>query len=241
MSARGFSPPHVQGARAFTRPSGSATHAAGFTLIEVLLATVLLATALTLAFATLSAATRTASRGESLAQRSERERAVASFLRKRLSSARPVAFAFDAQTGASQRFVGDPDRVRFVADLPDYLGRGGPYLHDLKIGDTGEAPSLALDLQLVLAGEAFADDPPRAPEVLVEGLREATFRYRGLGEDGALGEWQDRWTAATQLPLLVEVTLTDADGRAWPPLVVALPMASSVASPAIGESEAVAQ
>ena len=29
-----------------------------------------------------------------------------------------------------QRFIGEPDRMRFVADLPDYLGRGGPYLHD---------------------------------------------------------------------------------------------------------------
>jgi len=213
----------------------------GFTLIEVLLATVLLATALTLAFATLSAATRTAARGESLAQRSERERAVASFLRKRLSSARPVAFAFDPDTAASQRFLGEPDRMRFVADLPDYLGRGGPYLHDVKVADTDGAPSLVLDLELVLAGQAFTEEPPRPAEVLVEGLRDAAFRYRGLGDDGGLGEWQDQWTAATQLPLLVEITLTDADGRPWPPLVVALPMATSVAGPAIGESEAVAR
>lgn len=213
----------------------------GFTLIEVLLATVLLATALALAFATLSAATRTANRGESLAQRSERERAVAGFLRKRLAGARPVSFATDDKTGEPQRFVGEPDRLRFVADLPDYLGRGGPYLHDLAVANLDGAPGLTLDLQLVLAGQAFPEEPPRPPEVLVEGLREARFRYRGLGQSGGLGEWQDRWTAVAQLPLLVEVTLTDAEGRPWPPIVVALPMATSVASSAIGESERVTQ
>lgn len=209
--------------------------ARGFTLIEVLLATVLLATALALAFATLSAATRTANRGETLAQRSERERAVAGFLRKRLAAARPVAFATDEGSGEPQRFVGEPDRLRFVADLPDYLGRGGPYLHDLAVAEVDGQPALTLDLQLVLAGQAFAEDPPRAPEVLVEGLRDARFRYRTLGEQGGLGDWQDRWTAVGQLPLLVEVTLTDADGRAWPPLVVALPMATAMAFPLPGQ------
>lgn len=213
----------------------------GFTLIEVLLATVLLAAALALAFATLSAAIRTAGRGESLAGHSERERAVASFLRKRLAAARPVAFGTTEDTGEPQRFAGEPDRLRFVADLPDYLGRGGPYLHDLAVTEVDGVPALSLDLQLVLAGQAFAEDPPRAPEVLVEGLREARFRYRGLGEEGGLGEWQDRWTAVAQLPLLVEITLIDADDRAWPPLVVAVPMATSVASPAAGEAEAVAR
>src|SRR5690606_6560339 len=50
--------------------------AGGFTLIEVLLATVLLAAGLALAFATLTAANGTALRGERLANKSERMRAV---------------------------------------------------------------------------------------------------------------------------------------------------------------------
>lgn len=239
MKMHGFGPAIAHGAGTFSRCGGGAARSAGFTLIEVLLATVLLATALALAFATLSAATRTAGRGEALAQRSERERAVAGFLRKRLAAARPVAFGMDEETGESARFSGEPDRLRFVADLPDYLGRGGPYLHELAVADAEGQTALTLDLQLVLAGQAIAEDPPRPPEVLVEGLREATFRYRGLGAEGGLGEWQERWTSVAQLPLLVEVSLTDADGRKWAPLVVALPMASNVASPAVGESEMV--
>ena len=99
---------------------------AGFTLIEVLLATALLAAALALGFATLSAATATVNRSETLARENERMRAVANFLRLRIASARAIGFALDKDTGAPIRFVGSADRMRFVADLPDYLGRGGP-------------------------------------------------------------------------------------------------------------------
>ena len=100
--------------------------ARGFTLIEVLIATVLLAAGLTLAFATIGAATRTTQRGEGMASRSERMRAVEGFLRRRLEAARAVPFNVDAETGAPQRFIGGPDRMRFVADLPDYPVAAAP-------------------------------------------------------------------------------------------------------------------
>ena len=44
-----------------------------------------------------------------------------------------IAFATDPQTRQQIRFLGEPQRMRFVSDLPDYLGRGGPYLHDLGV------------------------------------------------------------------------------------------------------------
>jgi general secretion pathway protein J len=224
------------------RTGGPAARAAGFTLVEVLLATVLLAAGLALAFATLVAATRTASRGESIAERSERMRAVEGFLRARLAGARPIAFAFDDASALPQRFVGEPDRVRFVADLPDYLGRGGPYLHDFAIEDdpaperdadaAGASRRITLALTMVQAGTTVEESgTPLPPEELVDALESARFRYRALGEDGALGEWQDRWDKVEQLPLLVEVTLRDGDGRDWPPLVVRLPLAGSENAP----------
>ena len=206
-----------------------ATGQRGFTLIEVLLATVLLAAGLALAFATLTAATRTVSRGEALAQRGERERAVLGFLRQRLAAARPIAFSMDQDTALPMRFIGEPDRLRFVADLPDYLGHGGPYLHDFRIEGGDGGARIVLALAVVQASQTFEEADPRPPELLVDRLEAARFRYRSLDVDGGLGDWQERWEASEQLPLLVEVTLTDADGRAWPPLVVALPQAGSLA------------
>jgi general secretion pathway protein J len=214
--------PHGRGA--CSQRGGTPARAAGFTLIEVLIATVLLAAGLTLAFATLGASTKTAQRGEAMAAHSERIRAVESFLRRRLEAVRPVPFSFDASTGAAQRFIGDSERMRFVADLPDYLGRGGPYLHEFAIEDGGERITLAL--AMVLAGQTVEEDDQRPPEVLVEGLKSATFRYRSYAPEGGLGEWQDDWENGEQLPLLVEVRIVDGNDDAWPPVVVALPAAA---------------
>ena len=199
----------------------------GFTLIEVLLATVLLAAGLALAFATLRAATATATRGEVIAQRNEHLRAVEGFLRTRLTGTRPVPFALDPDSGLVQRFVGTAERMRFVSDLPDYLGRGGPYLHELAIERDGDELRLTLALTIVQGGEAIAETPPRPPEVLAGHLRAARFRYRALAADYRLGEWQEQWRTPEALPLQVEITLQDADGRQWPPLLVALPLAGS--------------
>lgn len=207
--------------------------ARGFTLVEVLLATALLAAGLALAFATLRAATATVQRGEALAQRNERIRAVSAFLRARLSAARPVPFATDAAGGVAYRFRGDGTRLEFVADLPDYLGRGGPYLHRLEVQRVaGGAERLVVVFRMVQGGAVVGDegdDRAMAPEVLADGLRSVDIRYRGLHQDGRPGEWQSRWDEGDAMPLQVELRLRDADGRAWPPVLVALPLAGRYA------------
>ncbi len=201
--------------------------ARGFTLIEVLLATMLLAAGLALAFAAVRAAAATAQRGEAMAARNERIRAVSEFLRRRIGGAQGIVFELDQASGESLRFSGEARRMRFVADLPDYLGRGGPYLHDLQLVDGPDGPELRISFQLVMAGETFEEQPPRAPELLADELASARFRYRTLGDDGRLGDWLERWEAPERLPLQVQVVLEDRAGRPWPPLVVALPLAGS--------------
>nr|WP_257644301.1 prepilin-type N-terminal cleavage/methylation domain-containing protein [Luteimonas salinisoli] len=196
----------------------------GFTLIEVLLATVLLAAGLALAFATLRAATATVERGEDLAQRSERIRAAEGFLRRRLVSAQPMAFAVDERTGAPVRFLGEPQRMRFVADLPNYLGRGGPALHDIGVARDGDGlQRLEVGFATVLAGEAIEERDARPPEPLAAGLASVRFSYRGLGPDGRPSGWLERWDAGMQLPLQVRVEVEGERDGAWPVLVVALP------------------
>jgi len=207
------------------------TRARGFTLVEVLLATALLASALALAFGTIRAATATANRGEALAQRNERMRAVEGFLRARLLAARPVPYAIDEDSGLARRFSGDETSMAFVADLPDYLGRGGPYLHRLQVTGRGGERRIEVGFAVVQGGAVVEDPEPLAPEVLVEGVDEVRFRYRGLGADQRLAEWQSKWEVPEALPLMVEVRIRDAGGMDWPPLVVALPLAGSYAVP----------
>lgn len=209
--------------------------AAGFTLIEVLLATVLLAAGLALGFGTLRAATATVERGEAMAARTERMRAVEGFLRRRLAAAQPIAFAPDEDTGGALRFIGEPDRIRFVADLPSYLGRGGPHLHDIAVHDDAGGPALAVTFDMVLAGETIQEDQPRPPEPLVQGLTGLRIRYRGLDEEG-LTDWLDAWDSYEQLPLQVSIEIESDQGGTWPPLVVALPQAAS--APEFGSGRA---
>ncbi len=209
--------------------------AAGFTLIEVLLATVLLASGLALGFATLRAATATAERGEAMAQRTERMRSVEGFLRKRLAAAQAISFAQNEETGGALRFIGEPDRIRFVADLPSYLGRGGPHLHDIAVYGQGDDATLAVSFDMVMAGETVEEDQPRPPEPLVEGLTGLRIRYRGLDEEG-LTDWLDSWDIYEQLPLQVSIEIESDRGGAWPPLVVALPQAEATPQMGLGRS-----
>lgn len=195
--------------------------AAGFTLIEVLLATVLLAAGLALAFATIRGAQAVSARGEAMAAASERQRAVEGFLRSRLESARPLAFATDPGTQAPLRFLGTPTSMEFVADLPDYLGRGGPAWHKVEAVRSDRGWRLEASFALVQGGQTIEEQPPRPPELLADDLSEVAFRYRGLDDDGQPGDWQDTWTQADRLPILIEVRIRGERDGAWPTLLVA--------------------
>ncbi|TDK20627.1 prepilin-type N-terminal cleavage/methylation domain-containing protein [Luteimonas aestuarii] len=205
----------------------------GFTLIEVLLATAVLAAGLALGFATLRAATASVNRAEAIAQQSERMRAVEGFLRRRLSSTLPIAFATEPDTGRAVRFIGEPQRVRFVADLPDYLGRGGPHLHDVELFDDGDPRRLAVSFAMVLAGETIEDGDARPPEPLVSDVTSMRFRYRGLDEQMRPTEWLERWEYGDILPMQVQVEIETASGGHWPTLVVALPQGGVATIPTV--------
>ena len=211
--------------RASTLKGGHA-RVSGFTLIEVLLATMLLAAGLALGFATLRAAAATAQRGEAIASRNERIRAVSEFLRRRIGGAQGIVFALDQATGVSKRFEGDAQSMRFVADLPDYLGRGGPHLHQLALaGEAGEQ-ALRVEFHMVLAGETIADPAARPPEPLATGLRSVRFAYRASPQGNEIPPWEPRWEFPQALPAHVRVQVIDAQG-AWPDLVVGVPLAAS--------------
>jgi len=135
-----------------------------------------------------------------------------------------VSFGEEAASGRTLRFIGEPERIAFVAELPPYLGRGGPGLHELALHHAADGRAwLGIGFATVLAGQVVADVPPREPEVLVEDVREFRVRFRSRDLPGQPGEWSEQWERVDSLPLQVEITITSASAGTWPPLRVTLP------------------
>ncbi len=193
----------------------------GFTLVEVLLSLALLAAGIGLAFATLRNATLATERAETASQRQERLRAVQAFLRRQIDGAMTQPIEYDEATGEATLFVAEDGGIAFVAPMPGYLSRGGPYVQRFRLARADGG-----GLQLEFVHELLTPDGPidseREPEVLLTGIADGRFEMRTLDSDGEPTAWTDDWDTPGQLPRLVRLRLRMADpGAAWPELVAA--------------------
>jgi general secretion pathway protein J len=205
------------------------TRAAGFTLIEVVIATTLLALGIAIAFASMQQAGRATARSEAAAQRAEQLRAAQGFLRTQLSAALPIPFEFDGETGSATFLRVKPGKLEFVATMPGYLARGGPYKQTLEFvrGDDGE--QLRFQSQQLSADGPLDDE--REPAVLLDGIEEGSFEVRTIDEHSRPGRWQDEWEQSAQLPPQVRVRIRFKDPlRRWPELLVAPRLGAAFAS-----------
>ena len=192
----------------------------GFSLIEVLMATALLAAGMALAFAALGNATRATEAAETESRRAERLRAVQGFLRRQLENAMLLPMELETGTGQAVVFEAEADRLRFVAPMPGYLSRGGPYVQTFRLARGAGGLRLEFEHQLLTPEGPLETDAE--PEVLLEGLAEARFDVRTLADDGEPGPWTDTWDTTAQVPRLVRLQLRFDEARArWPELVVA--------------------
>lgn len=196
----------------------------GFTLVELLLSIMLLAMLMAGAWAGISTATKAAQRGEALIDRTNRVRVAQEFIRRQIRNALALPYVVDKGTGETRTFEGEQDFLRFIAPMPGYLSHGGAYVQTLSL-----RPARGGGEELVFAHELLNGydpdeprDPEREPVVLIEGIRSATFEYRGLDDSGKLGDWQDEWSAPGAQPVLVRLHLEmDRDsGYVWPDIVV---------------------
>lgn len=211
--------------RGRTGPGASSVR--GFTLIEIVLATLLLSLGLVIAFASLHSANASVQSAEAAAARNEHLRAVQALMYRFLQSAQPLVLERDESNQQVNYLVGKGNSVRFVAPMPGYMSRGGPYVVTLQLvpSSTGHGTSLQFAYAMLVDEGPLEADRKLPPEDLLDGIADAHFEYAGLGQDGKIGDWKTEWNRSAQLPLQIRLVLrfTDAS-RPWPAFTTALPM-----------------
>lgn len=209
--------------------------ARGFSLVEMLLVVSLLATALALGFATLRNSAQATERAERVAQQQERLRAVQGFLRRQLADAMPLPMQPLEPGKPAEIFLAAPDAITFVAPMPGYLSRGGPYVQSFRLVPDGGG-SLRLEFEHRLLTPEGPLDPERPPEVLLEGIDSGRFETRRFDDRGNAGGWTGDWDTPGEIPRLVRMSLRMNEGAgAWPTLVAAPRLGQSAPVIASGE------
>lgn len=191
--------------------------AQGFTLLELTVALVLVALIGSILYGSLSLAGDSWNRGEAKVQRVNEMRTTEDFLRRTLASQHPLRFS--KVVDKPLYFLGTRDALSYAAALPGRAG-GGMYYFRLA-ADQGR-----LVLARVIpdyAALALPDFGNAETTVLAEGVGAVRFGYFGRdpgSADTVPPTWRDRWDDPQQLPELIRVDVTAADGTAWPTLVV---------------------
>jgi general secretion pathway protein J len=195
----------------------------GFTLVELLLALTLMSMLLALAYGGLRAATRAADRGQTILEDSSRIRMAHQFIHKQLNQMTPLAFAGAEESDERTVFLGDANRIRFVAPMPGYLGFGGPQVQELAIVHGKDGLELVLSHALLQGFEERQLDEPE-PILLLEDIETASFSFLGRDEDGALGAWTAAWEETGTLPASValDIEFTEDVYIRWPLLTAAV-------------------
>ena len=199
------------------------SRAGGFTLVELLLALTLMSMLLALAYGGLRAATRATDRGQTILEDSSRIRMAHQFVHRQLNQALPLAFEQSEDGDERTVFMGTPDRIRFVAPMPGYLGFGGPQVQELAIMRGDDHLELVLSHALL---QGFEESLlyERLPILLLEDIESASFSFLGLDEEGELAGWTSTWETPGVLPesIALDIEFIEDVYIQWPMLTASV-------------------
>jgi general secretion pathway protein J len=190
--------------------------AAGFTLVEILVAITLLGLLMAALFGGVQLGVRAWEASEERLDESSRLTTVHGFLRERLAQ----AYLLDELAPRADAFAGEPDRLSFVTLMPEHLG-GGFQRMVLAVTAAAEGSDLAVTWWPAELDDAALDPDALRSRALLADVAELRLAYFGsVGRDQPAA-WHEVW-AQPVLPQLVRVQLRfpDQDVRSWPDLIV---------------------
>jgi general secretion pathway protein J len=197
---------------------------AGFTLIELLIALTLLTVIASLLVNAVGGARQALNVVDRRVTQASVP-AVQSVLRRLLVEARGNSNATQ-RTDPDRAFIGELNRLSFVSSFVPQGQYGGLWRYQIALdASAGESSALVLTQQLVRPATSTSGPPLRT--VVLKEVRALSVRYFGAEDQDSAPQWQDTWRHPYRLPRLVsvDVTFVRPDGRQWPPLMVALPLA----------------
>jgi general secretion pathway protein J len=205
--------------------SGPTAKARGFSLLEVLLAITLLALLIAGAYSGIRGAANAMRAGEAAIDRADRLRTAQEFLRHQLSRILPLAYAQNDADGTAYVFEGKDQFMRFVAPMPGYLSRGGPYVQTLELARGKDGLQLRFsDAMLNGFDVQKSKSSDVEPVVLLEHIRDGRFEYRTLDDQGQVTNWSSNWDNPGVTPLMVRIRLNMQPGVQMPWPVLDVPM-----------------
>ncbi|MES2932265.1 MAG: prepilin-type N-terminal cleavage/methylation domain-containing protein [Pseudomonadota bacterium] len=199
--------------------------AAGFTLLEMLIAMTLLGFILALLFGALRLGSRSWDAGETRSIQSTHMALTQAFLRRELSQIHPFRWKRKADTDLA--FVGEANVIKMVAPVVARLGPGGLYLVSLELSrpDSGEGAQLIMKRAIPdLESVDFSALDEAEKVVLAEQVESLELAYFGSETAEAEPQWHQQWDSKDvprRLPYLIRLKLKFMDGHSWPDLVIA--------------------
>ena len=203
----------------------------GFSLVELLLAITLMGMLLALAYGGFRASTQATERGQKILDDSNRIRMAHQFVRGQLTQLLPLAFEEDESGAVRSVFLGEQNMIRYVAQMPGYLGYGGPQVQQLEFVSGHEGLELVLSHALLQGfEESFLYE--REPILLLDKIESADFSFLGIDEAGQSMNWTNSWNEPSSLPaaILLEITFTEDVYLEWPMLTTSVRIDSTALS-----------
>ena len=201
----------------------------GFTLLELLIALTLLGLILVVLFGGLRLGVRSWDASQQQVDTLNSVRSLESFLRREMSVAQPYRW----KTGPSHKvaFLGERDKLSFVAPLPARVGGGGLYAISIALEQQGKAKRIVWRYLPVNAQmQDFSSLAQSTPMVLAASelsqVEDIWLSYFGQENESVAPRWMDRWENNKALPELIRIQVRHPNGGEWPDFVVA-PLLSS--------------
>jgi len=180
--------------------------AAGFTLIEILVAIAIFTLVITAIYSGWMAILRASKVGLEAAAQAQRERVAIRTIEEALTCSR--SFGADLQDYWFVGENGDEAALSFVARLPKSFPRSGKF-GDLDVRrvsfsvENGENSQRQLVLRQTPILMEFDQDEKEHPLVLAKNVKDLLLEFWNPNRN----EWLDEWTQTNQLPKMVKVTL----------------------------------